>query len=51
MNRPAFYDRPLQTFHHLVFDSLMPWLPENQEMMLYRVLMTDLAEINKPFSG
>jgi predicted DNA-binding transcriptional regulator AlpA len=49
MNRPAFYDRPLQTFHHLVFDSLMPWLPENQEMMLYRVLMTDLAEINKPF--
>lgn len=40
------YNLPLQCFHHLLYDSLMPWLPENSDPLRYRVLLTDLTEDN-----
>ena len=43
------YHLPLQSFHHLLYDSLMPWLPENSDILRYRVLLTDLTEDNHNF--
>ena len=49
MNASIVFDCPLHTFHHLAYDRLMPWLPENQESVLYGLLLTDLSVNNKPF--
>jgi excisionase family DNA binding protein len=40
------YNLPLQCFHHLLYDSFMPWLPENSDSLRYRVLLTDLTNDN-----
>ena len=40
---------PLQSFHHLLYDSLMPWLPENSNPLLYRMILSDLTNDNPSF--
>ncbi|MBN2637832.1 MAG: helix-turn-helix domain-containing protein [Bacteroidales bacterium] len=35
---------PLQSFHHLLYDSLMPWLPEHQDILFYRLILSDLIK-------
>lgn len=46
---PVFSDHPLQTFHHLLYDSLMPWLSENDEPLLYRIILPELLQQSNLF--
>lgn len=43
------FDNPLQTFHHILYDSLMPWLPENNDLIRYRIILPDLMKTHNPF--
>ncbi|MBE0650614.1 MAG: helix-turn-helix domain-containing protein [Bacteroidales bacterium] len=46
---PATFDVHLQTFHHMLYDSLMPWLPENSAPLRYRVILPELSEESRHF--
>jgi len=40
---------PFQTFHHLLYDSLMPWLKENHDPLRFRSLLPYILNNKKHF--
>lgn len=45
INSDGFLEKSvaLESFHFLLYDSLMPWLPENSDPLRYRLLIDDLT--------
>jgi excisionase family DNA binding protein len=41
-------DYPLQTFHHLLYDSLMPWLPTFNNELVFRLMLGDIISDRRP---